>query len=636
MTGFEIVPDRLQRIVTSTSTTQAPGELSRSKLENWPVVYTLNNDNQIYVGETRNAISRLRKHHQHEEKRRLSQVHVIIDDGFNKSAALDLESFLIRLFAGDGKFSVLNRNEGIVDSDYFNRVEYLERFDEIFDELRQRDFFTRSVQEIRNLDLYKLSPFKAPTQDQAIIGSEIVERLLEDLKSGGESTAVIQGKAGTGKTVLAIYLIKLLRDLEHYDPDEAPNSDTIFSEFFTDAHRKLLNGFTVGLVIPQISLRKSVAKVFKNTPDLDNVMVLSPFQVGQATSPYDLLIVDEAHRLNHRANQPSGPQNKLFKDINLSLFGEDNPNITQLDWIESQSRHRILLMDEAQAVRPADIPTEVVRGLVNKAQTDQRFYELETQMRVRAGADYLGFVRDLLHGRLPDSHDYDFGEYELGIVNDLRTLVQLIRDRDSKFGLARVVAGYAWNWKSKNRKDAYDIVEDGVKLRWNTTTADWISSEKSLAEVGSIHTVQGYDLNYAGVIIGRDLRMDPTTNRVYFDRNEYFDKKGVENNRARGIVYSDEDILAYVQNIYAVLMSRGIRGTFLYVCDEHLREYFLNHLPTVDKTTTIDPPREDKSASGYDFSYGAAVDADVDLVDAGEDAESRMADRGEPTHRAGD
>src|SRR5699024_1515721 len=130
------------------------------------------------------------------------------------SAALDLESYLIRLFAGEGNFSVLNRNDGIVDSDYFNRERYQDVFDEIFEELRSRGFFSRSIEEIQYLDLYKCSPFKAPTSEQATIGSEIVEHFLADLHAGFSGEEVIQGGAGTGKTVMAIYLLKLLRDIE--------------------------------------------------------------------------------------------------------------------------------------------------------------------------------------------------------------------------------------------------------------------------------------------------------------------------------------------------------------------------------------------------------------------------------------
>jgi len=112
-----------------------------------------------------------------------------------------------------------------------------------------------------------------------------------------------------------------------------------------------------------------------------------------------------------------------------------------------------------------------------------------------------------------------------------------------------------------------------VKLQWNRTDVDWVNSPGSLDEVGSIHTIQGYDLNYAGVIIGPDLRFDPVRQRLVFDRENYFDAKGKQNNPKRGISYSDEDLLQFVTNIYAVLLTRGMCGTYLYVCDPHLREY---------------------------------------------------------------
>ncbi len=90
--------------------------------------------------------------------------------------------------------------------------------------------------------------------------------------------------------------------------------------------------------------------------------------------------------------------------------------------------------------------------------------------------------------------------------------------------------------------------------------------------------MQGYDLNYAGVIIGPDLRFDTTTGRILVDRASYFDKKGKEANKALGL-YSDDDLLWYIQNVYAVLLTRGIRGTYVYVVDAHLREYMRSFFP---------------------------------------------------------
>ncbi len=108
--------------------------------------------------------------------------------------------------------------------------------------------------------------------------------------------------------------------------------------------------------------------------------------------------------------------------------------------------------------------------------------------------------------------------------------------------------------------------------------ADWVNSPKSVDEVGSYHTVQGYDLNYAGVDHRRDLRYDPVETESSSTGRYYSDQEGTENNRLLGISYSDEDIFRFVRNIYAVLLTRGVRGTYVYVCDpalrEHLRRFF--------------------------------------------------------------
>jgi len=151
---------------------------------------------------------------------------------------------------------------------------------------------------------------------------------------------------------------------------------------------------------------------------------------------------------------------------------------------------------------------------------------------------------------------------------------------DAQSGLSRLVAGFAWEWKTKNDKSAYDIEIDGCQLRWNSVATDWIASGKSLDEVGSIHTVQGYDLNYAGVIIGPDLRYDAVNGRLFIDRGSYFDKKGKENNPRLGKIYSDADLLRFVTNIYAVLLTRGIQGTFVYASDPALRAYLREYLPS--------------------------------------------------------
>ncbi|MEA9984626.1 DNA/RNA helicase domain-containing protein [Subtercola sp. RTI3] len=568
---------------------------------NWPVVYVLDDATQnaptaanaaksnrrpsnVYVGESLNAASRINQHLSSTDKAHLTTVRVIVDETFNKSVCLDLESFLIRMLAGDGAYSVLNRNDGITESAYYDRDRYQETFEQVFDRLKDDGVFTRTIPEIENSDLFKLSPFKALTHDQAIAVEGILEGLFDDLETHATSTTVVQGEPGTGKTVVAIYLMKMLVDIQAAPPAEDFDRDTMFAEFFAGGYPQLLEGLRIGLVVPQQSLRKSIQKVFRKTPGLHTDMVMTAFEAGESDKHFDLLLVDESHRLNQRANQASASQNTKFRTITEKLFGHDDTSKTQLDWIRAKSTHQILFLDAAQSVRPADLPTHVLDDLVTGARQHDRLYPLVSQLRVNAGADYVGYVRQILGAstdrplaapRLPQT----FKRYDFRLFDSLAEMQQQIRARDAEAGLSRLVAGYAWPWKTKKDKAAFDIEIDGIRLRWNSTQTDWIASPNALEEVGSIHTVQGYDLNYAGVIIGPDLGYDPARGTLVVNRDSYFDTKGKENNPRLGKTYADDNLLRFVSNIYAVLLTRGIMGTYVYVADPALRAYLAQYIP---------------------------------------------------------
>ena len=556
---------------------------------NWPVVYVLDDARpehgaqpltSVYVGESLNAHGRMHQHLDSSAKAGLRTIRVVLDGTFNKSVCLDLESYLIRLFAGDGAYSVLNLNSGITNADYYDRDQYRESFVTMFEELRRDGLFSRSIAEIENSDLFKLSPFKALSPDQAIAIEDILEGLFDDIEAGTSSTTVIQGSPGTGKTVVGIYLMKLLMDITTASADDVHDSEWFFADFYTEGNRELLHGFRIGLVVPQQSLRASIKKVFRQTPRLSEAMVLSPFEVGGDPRPYDLLIVDETHRLNQRANQSSGPQNTRFREINEQLFGDDNSSWTQLDWITARSRHQIFLVDSGQSVRPADLPLEQLVELTARARARGRYYPLTTQMRVHAGEDYVDYIQQILHpdALAPESTARRFEDYEFHLFDNLEGMRERIVKLDRDHGLARLVAGYAWAWKSKKDPGAFDIELDGCRLRWNSTDTDWINTPGSISEVGSIHTVQGYDLNFAGVIIGPELRYDPVGRRLFVDRKLYRDRKGKENNRVLGKKYTDDDLLRYVVNIYSVLLTRGMLGTFVYACDSDLNAYLRRYV----------------------------------------------------------
>lgn len=568
MTGFDI-----QRLSFERETVDGWAR-GNPRHTNWPVVYVIDGQQRtkkLYVGETSSTQKRMRQHLAGSKKDEgLDSVRVVIDERFNKSACLDLESHLIRWFHGDGQYAILNGNDGLTDAQYYDRDLYRESFRDVFEALRSEGLFARSIPQIENSDLFKLSPFKALTDDQAIAISDIVEGLLDDLQHpDARSTLVVQGDPGTGKTIIAIFLMKLLADISDYQDHDDVEPESMFAEFFVPESRALLASLRMALVIPQQSLRESVKKVFKKTSKLDPKMVMTPFQIGESATEFDLVLVDETHRLGQRANQASGVQNKKFREINKALYGEDAPRYTQLDWIKARSKHQLLLLDGEQSVRPHDLSPAVLGGEVGDAKNAHRHYRLTTQMRVQAGTDYVEFVRAMLRGE--NSPRPNLGDYDLQIFDDLGDMRAAIHTKDAEVGLSRLVAGYAWDWVSKKNPTAFDIELDGQTLRWNSTAKDWINSKKSLDEVGSIHTVQGYDLNYAGVIIGPDLRIDPASGQIAADWDAYRDKKGKENTGHLKGSFGESDLLVFIRNIYGVLLTRGMLGTYVYVCDPALR-----------------------------------------------------------------
>lgn len=579
MTSFEIRTFRFDKDAL-------PEVDALERLHNWPVVYVLNasqdgrSKRSVYFGESLNFSSRLRSHLDSPEKQGLMKARVVLDDTFNKSVCLDLESHLIKLAAGDDTLEVLNRNDGVVDANYYDRDRYREIFNDIFEELRAQGIFERSIPEIVNSELFKLSPFKALTIDQAGAVEDIMEGLSEDLADpeGPSSVAIVQGSPGTGKTVIAIYLIKLLADIGQNRDMEELDADSMFSDFFLEGFRERFAGLRVALVVPQQSLRRSIKRVFAKTPGLSRTMVMTAFDVAESDEVFDVLVVDEAHRLTQFAAQAHGSLTKRFKDANERLFAGKRPRASQLDWLRHKSKHLVLMLDSDQSVRPADLPPEEVGTLLSGP--DIRRYRLSTQLRSTAGEDYIAYIRAVLSHQPPQAAR-SFAPYELGIVDDPARLVDTIRRKDSEYGLSRLVAGYAWKWVSRQNPQAFDIVLGETKLRWNSTEVEWVTSDNAVNECGSIHTIQGYDLNFAGVIIGPDLRYDPESSRLYIDRDSYHDKAGKRNNAMAGQRTTDEMLFRYITNVYFVLLTRGMRGTFVHVVDPGLREYLARFLPVL-------------------------------------------------------
>ena len=548
---------------------------ANSRLHNWPVVYIINNDERLYVGETTDFLSRTRQHLQNPQKQGLREIRVVLDDTFNKSTCLDLESQLIMLFSGDGKYQVINSNAGIADCDYFDREHYQVTFDQIVENLRVLGLFNQSALDIRNSNLFKYSPYKALNDDQIQVTEAIIDDLWQSLEEGESSVHVVQGSAGTGKTVVGIFLTKLLSDLG--TPNQAPTGESVFDEYYQEGYKQLFEGRRIGLVVPQQSLRASVKHVFSKVSSLSREMVLTPFDVGDSDEHYDILIVDEAHRLNRFSAQSSGMMTKLYKEINARLFGNPESGHSQLDWLRKQCDHLILLLDPEQSVRPQDLTPTEINACLDSSRDSGRIHTLRSQLRIQGdSAEYGDFLDQLLAlGPQSPIEIPTIEGYELRVFSDLDEMIEEIHKKDKEFGLSRLAAGYAWEWVSKTNRELFDINIPGARpLRWNSTDKDWVGKGSS-DEVGSIHTLQGFDLNYAGVIIGPDIEVDEH-GFLRANRERYADKRG-KADVAMALNPSerkttDEDLLRYIRNCYRVLLTRGIRGTYIYAGASTLRQ----------------------------------------------------------------
>ena len=497
---------------------------------NWPVVYLIEDGKEVYIGESVNVYMRSNQHYEKPERRRLNNIHIINDEEYNKSATLDIESSLIQYISADGKFILQNGNNGLKNHNYFDRQKYQAKFEIIWQKLKKMKLVQNDLDQIRNSDLFKYSPYKALTIDQKMVANE----LINEIKSGKAGSYIVNGAPGTGKTILATYLFKRLKEIEE---------------------TKDLN---VGLVVPMTGLRGTLKKIFKNIKGLSANMVIGPSDV---TRGYDILIVDEAHRLKQRKNITNY---KSFDDNNKLLKLDFNS--TELDWILKCSKNQILFYDKNQSVRPSDINPRVFEELFSKK------FELRSQLRVGGidGEKYILFVQNLLDS-LKVNNEF-FNDYDFKIYDNIGCMVEDIKKKNSQMDLCRIVSGYAWPWFSKKNPNQHDIEIDDVKLKWNSTINNWVYSHNAINEVGCIHTIQGYDLNYAGVIIGPEIYYDIEEKKIKIHPEKYMDMNG-----KRGVEDRDE-LERYIINIYKTLLTRGIYGTYVYVVDKNLRNYFKDKL----------------------------------------------------------
>lgn len=427
----------------------------------FPCVYLIycSKKRLLYIGETTNIQSRLKQHLKNKNKSILKSVTLIFSHFFNKSAVLDIEANLIQNLGAEGSFKLLNANDGISSHMYYQKYTYLNTFKDIWTNqlLKEKNIVKKDLLDIQNSNLFKFSPYKSLSLEQ----HQAVKDYLNFLLINKSKTSFIEGCAGTGKTIVAVYIVKLL--MTTIDEDAIDN-DYESHELIALAARIKKEVFynkplKIALVIPRTSLRKTLKNVFRNIYGLSQNIVIGPNELKALK--YDILLVDESHRLKRRKNITGyGEFDKTNKH-----FGLDKYNGNELDWVILSSQYVLLFYDANQSVRPSDVDKSQFETLQNKS----NYILLDKQMRVVGGNDYISFVDNLLTCK--DIARFESSNYELKMFNSMKSLVDALQEKENSIGLCRLISGYSWEWVSK-KDGSPDALIDDVELRWNKINYD--------------------------------------------------------------------------------------------------------------------------------------------------------------------
>ena len=293
-----------------------------------------------------------------------------------------------------------------------------------------------------------------------------------------------------------MYLVKLLVDISKGKKVWRSIEDHEEELFIQRVSKKLYGIKKIGFVVPMKELNTTMEDIFKSIERLDDSMVLLPEEVIE--DHYDLLIVDEAHRLYLRKNLPGAQVTNRYDEINRQLMREEltksESDLTELDWIIRSSRLQVLFYDEFQRIRITDIEKErfdkICSSILYKS------IELISQMRCKGGNGYYDYVKSILEASNLSIRNYKyFDYYETKVFENLDDLFEIIKiqnESDSEKGnLSKVVTGPGWT-------TTQEIEICGKKYKWAKGRKD-----EREDVIFSIHKVQGFDLNYAGVILVR-------------------------------------------------------------------------------------------------------------------------------------
>ena len=348
---------------------------------------------------------------------------------------------------------------------------------------------------------------------------------------------IVEGGPGTGKSVVAInLLVDIMQDdmISLYVTKNSSPREVFF---------KQLKGKEFKM--------NWLKEIFKGSGSF----------IDSKENEFDAIIVDEAHRITERTGFLKRGENQIKEIINASKF-----TVFFID------KHQKISIDDYGSI-------EEIERFASEFNAEVKRIKLVSQFRCNGSDGYLSWLDNVLELEETANYDgFDF-DYEFKVVDSPTELQRLIFEKNRINNKSRLVAGYCWNWISEGKanSDVHDIVIDDFEMSWNLgNTRTWAIDEDSVNEIGCIHTSQGLEFDYVGVIIGEDMRFDGEhiitdfESRASTDRSLFGIKKMYKENPSKALELADE----IIKNTYRTLMTRGMKGCYIYCEDEKLQDYF--------------------------------------------------------------
>jgi DUF2075 family protein len=349
---------------------------------------------------------------------------------------------------------------------------------------------------------------------------------------------IVRGGPGTGKSVLAINLLSRLvsekLNARYITKNAAPRA--VYESRLSGHMRKT-----------RISALFTGSGSFVNTPSND----------------YDVLVVDEAHRLNAKSG----------------LYGNLGEN--QIKEIINSSKLSIFFIDEYQKIHIRDVGSEeLIRSYASELGAIVYDDDLVSQFRCGGSDGYLAWIDNTLERKATANIHIDTKQIDFQVFDNPTDLHAAIRSKNASGQKSRLVAGYCWDWMSKKDPQKDDIIlsNGAFSAKWNLTEHGslWIEKDESIDEVGCIHTCQGLELDYVGVIIGPDLRctdgviIADVSKRSKSDASIRGLKKMMKEDPSKAVALGRDIVL----NTYRTLLTRGMKGCYVYCTDPELSLHF--------------------------------------------------------------